>query len=461
MARKPITEGALANATPVTNEHAFMVPRLALPPMTTQGRKLRRPKHEFQIRARPWEIQPFMIAPVLPGETLVNATLQARIVTDPIKNPLVGWHQEMWLFYVSHRTMDAFGGDTLITDMHVQGSSLGAYMSSSASIALYRQSSVWSRPAFLSKAMQVIVKWFFRDADEPAAGHTHAGTNTGYSTTSGIHLARVRDSMWMDSLKIEDQNPTVESDLPGQVTQLPPHMTAFQNHYDQWSYMRENKLSDATFEDYLAAFGIKAPQGAKEEEFKPELLRYIKDWSYPSNTVDPTTGVPTSAVSWAIAERADKKRFFKEPGFIIGVSVTRPKVYFAKQKDAAIQMLDDAFAWLPAQMRQDAYTSLVEYDHNEGPIEGIVNAADDYWVDRADLFVHGDQFLNFDHSADLTASTVALPSSTGDNVLNRFYPTTTDMNGVFVDDDASEGKNKVRMDGVVQLNISSHVTDQT
>ena len=44
-----------------------------------QTRTMRSPKHTFNLVTRPWQIQPFMIAPVLPGETLKSLTMQARM----------------------------------------------------------------------------------------------------------------------------------------------------------------------------------------------------------------------------------------------------------------------------------------------------------------------------------------------------------------------------------------------
>lgn len=41
------------------------------------GRRNRRPSHPFIIRHRPWQIQPILCAPVLPGETLKNVLWQA------------------------------------------------------------------------------------------------------------------------------------------------------------------------------------------------------------------------------------------------------------------------------------------------------------------------------------------------------------------------------------------------
>ena len=79
-----------------------------------QGRVLRRPQHPFQIRTRPWLLQPFFIAPVLPGETMENCLIQFRSVTDPIKSPLVGWWAEYYLFYVRHRDLQKQGTDSAV-----------------------------------------------------------------------------------------------------------------------------------------------------------------------------------------------------------------------------------------------------------------------------------------------------------------------------------------------------------
>ena len=65
-------------------------------------RKTRRPTHPFQVRHLPFQIQPFMLAPVLPGETLEFGNLQSRCVVDPIKSPFVGWWLEHYVFYVPH-----------------------------------------------------------------------------------------------------------------------------------------------------------------------------------------------------------------------------------------------------------------------------------------------------------------------------------------------------------------------
>src|SRR3546814_14246819 len=57
----------------------------------------------------------------------------------------------------------------------------------------------------------------------------------------------------------------------------------------------------------------------------------FSDFQYPSNFIGTSgadKGIPTSAVSWVFnTGNRDPKRF-KEPGFVVGYSITRPKVYF-------------------------------------------------------------------------------------------------------------------------------------
>ena len=100
------------------------------------GRKLRTPQHSWQVRSKPFLLQPICFAPVLPGETLKNALFQARVVTDPIKNPLVGWWIEYYWFYVKHRDLEH--GDLFQQMMIDPGTDMSAAETAAASTVLYR-----------------------------------------------------------------------------------------------------------------------------------------------------------------------------------------------------------------------------------------------------------------------------------------------------------------------------------
>ena len=58
---------------------------LSAPPTDRVGRY---PKHTFQVKELAFTAQPFMLARVLPGETLQNIFFEARVITDPILNSL-------------------------------------------------------------------------------------------------------------------------------------------------------------------------------------------------------------------------------------------------------------------------------------------------------------------------------------------------------------------------------------
>ena len=70
---------------------------LSAPPT---GRVGRYPKHNFLMQTKPFTLHPVAMARVLPGETLKNAKFEARIVTSPVVNPIIGWKQQFFLFYV-------------------------------------------------------------------------------------------------------------------------------------------------------------------------------------------------------------------------------------------------------------------------------------------------------------------------------------------------------------------------
>lgn len=99
------------------------------------GRVTRSPRHSFQLRQKPFLLQPFMIAPVMPGETMKSLLLQARAVTKPIKNPHVGWWAEYYFYYVKHR--DLAGRDDFSEMMLDLDKNLTAYDATVANAAYY------------------------------------------------------------------------------------------------------------------------------------------------------------------------------------------------------------------------------------------------------------------------------------------------------------------------------------
>ena len=393
--------------------------------LSKQGRVPRRPQHPFQLRVKPWTIQPCMIAPVLAGETLKNLLMQSRVVTDPIKNPLIGWWCEYYYFYVKLRDLDE--REDAVAMLMDLSENMGAH-NEAASAKYYHAG---SSPNFVKLALKRVVEEYFRDAGDAWDDYTIDGM-----PAAKINLVNGLESL-IDTTVLEAG--TAPAGAEDEET--------FTKNMQAWEFARMMQLTEMDFEDYLRTFGVRTSQA---EAHKPELIRYIREWSYPSNTIDPATGNPSSAVSWAIRERADKDRFFREPGFLIGVQVVRPKVYYSKQTGSISHLLNNALSWLPAVMRDDPSTSLREFAADAAPLTG--NTTNGFWLDMRDLFVYGDQFVNFD-LASTDAGMVALPTVG----LQKRYASEVDADALF----SATTAEYVRTDGITSLTIMGTQVDQT
>lgn len=412
-------------------------------------RRPRFPRHNFHLQHRPWQIQPFMIAPVLPGETLKKLTYQARAVTDPIINPIMGWWLEHSFFYVKFR--DLYDRD-LLTQMVLNPTTDMSSLNAATARHFYHEAGTGVRINWVAMCLEVIVDSFFR----------YEGENMATATLNNLPTASVNMDNYLDSAVNED---TIEGAAAGAMDDNLVSTTAGQGDgtaavyvseiekaQREYAYAKLMNVTDMTFEDYCASYGLALP---KEERDEPELLRRIVEWQLPSNTIDPTNGTPRSAVSWSCQGRADKDRLFKEPGFIVGVTVCRPKVLFKNLTSSAVMLMRDAFGWLPPQLSDDPMASLVKVAAGDPPL--TINT-DAYYVDIKDLFVYGDQFVNFDMGSLPTGvvspNFVALPNA---GLTNKRYPASTDADALFVNNAA--GQSGIRQDGIVQLEIMGRQED--
>lgn len=427
--------------------------------LAKQPRKMRRPSHTAYVRTVPWCIQPFMIAPVLAGETLKGLTYQMRTVTAPIQNSIVGWWHETFFFYVKLR--DLAGRNDFVQMMLDYNKDMSAYNSATDNATYHKGSSAinWQR-----LCMQTIVEKYFRNDGD--AWNVALSTTTLVDGSSTMPLAQVNRPGWIDSVLLASSLPsTTLVDEAGAGTLTTQEADVAMRAYE---FLRMQGMADMTYEDFLRTYGVNIPRA--EEQFMPELIRYGREWQYPSNTVDPQTGIPSSAVSWAIAGRADKDRFFKEPGFILGLQVIRPKVYFRNLEGSISQIMNNGMTWLPALLSGDPSASLIEVTEAEGPVDAGLSG--DYIVDIKDYFLYGDQWVspaNIAGMADFTTGTalvgrvptVDLPGTS----FGSEFASTEDIKLLFpaVDDDPVTYATDyfVRSDIVVDLQILGNQIDTT
>lgn len=431
--------------------------RFAVQRVEPQPRHPRRPQHTAYIKHAPWVIQPFLIAPVLPGETLKRLEFQARAVSAPLSNPIVGHWLEHYVFYIKHRDLAGRADFTeMMTDLNKD---MSAYNAADAVNTYHNGPSIdWTKHCLVE-----VTERYFRH--EGQAWNVSGSTTTLTPSAETMPLAQVNKPGWMDSLILQSTIPaTTLVDEAGAGTLTSQELDVAQR---AWEFLRSQNMTELSYEDYLRTFGISVPR--PEELHMPELIRYSREWSYPTNTVDPQSGVPSTAASFAVRFSADKDRLFKEPGFIFGCSIWRPKVYAANQNGAAVGMLNDAFSWLPAVMRDDPATSLKALADNTGPLLDAAVPAGGYLADIRDLFLYGDQFTNETHAEAGAGSTfinrLPLASIPVTTTLVTNWPTAANIQEIFplVDDSPLTYSTDIymRQDMVVNMEILGTQIDQT
>lgn len=404
-------------------------------------RHIRRPTHTFNLKQLPFVIQPFLIAPVLPGETMRSLMFQARVVSDPLLDPLVGWHAEYYFFYVKHR--DLANRDNATEMMINPAFDIDTADAQAAAVSYYHSTTGIS---WTHQCLRRVVEEYFRHEGEAWDDYTQ---DSGYGAMPIASIGR--DSV-LDSMMLESQEDDVDIDFTDAGSQDGVTVTASEVEagLQQYQFARMHNLTDMTYEDYLKSYGIQGT--AVQEPHKPELIRFIRQWTYPTNTVNPADGAPSSAVSWAVAEKADKDRFFREPGFIFGVCVFRPKVYLDRLSGGFVDLMNSAMTWLPGVLENEPRAGRVLVAGTDPP---LLQIGVDAVVDIRDLLMYGDQFLNY--TSGTPPNGVTLPEDGAG--LNHRYPLVQDSKGVFVDSAGTDWL--VRSDGVVNLQIATRQMDVT
>lgn len=425
-----------------------------------QRRRHRRPQEPFNIRSRPMEITPFMIHPVLPNESMDNLLMQVDAYSDPIVNRNLGWHANYQFYYVPLMALtngDLMDGDVApaqIASMMLDATYdiIPAYGATGAiSVPLYQFKGAMP---WLQLCMECIIGKFYRDEDERPYAYAPA-------SSMEYPLAYINQRSWIHSLK-EESAGTDDDELPGvdEIEDLDV-LSGFSTARDQWEIMRDSGTEDLSYDDYLRAQGVRLGSAerrlntnAEKTAPEPELLRFIRKWVKPISTFDPADGSAATGLKWSCAERVDKTRYFKEPGFVVGVTCTTPKLYLGNQKGAIVGLLSKPFHWLPRVLQGFGYTSVTEVldSTTDGP---LINQDEDYWFDIGDLFNYGGGgFVN--HALGAAQHALAIPDG---NPLNKRYLTEAEIKSLFVD---STNDQHIYQDGTVHLDILTTVpSDQT
>lgn len=419
------------------------------------ARKPRTPVHDFIINTRPFCLQPFLAAPVIPGDTLKNVLVSYSAMTDPVKHPLIGWWFDIHLFYVPMQAMDSWSHlETMLLDPAF--AELNAAADTTANATYYHADA--TKPSLVREATKSVVEeWFRNEGEDWITNASLTQLNTYAAPQIGLRKRSSLSSFILDSASTE---PDV---LPGTADQddnldeiLGSGLSAqFAGAYDAYQALVAAAVVDITFDDWLKQFGIRVP--TPHTDPKPERLLSYSDWKFPSKAVDQTDGSIAAACHWRDRVKMDEDKKFKFPGVVLGLLCATPKVYLGNQRETMLDHLTRSLDWMPAVLAEQAFTSLKQFSSNGagvgvGPLGGTPSA--DYYLDLRDLFVHGEQFHNLPSADQDDNNFVVLPGANG---RSRFV-SSADADNLFA---AASPLNQVRCEGRTRLSFLSTVVDMT
>lgn len=425
-------------------------------------RRARRPQNPFNVVNLPFLITPVMFHPVLPGETLKSLLIQSQCWSDPLNAQLknLGWWLEYNCWYVKHRDLtgweiatDGLGKDLI--DMFVSNESLTSHETATAITRTY------TAPGgvdFCTNALNRVIEEYYRDEGETFAtsGASYSVANELFSLRKAQIYPRGRDDAFKKltmAANYADRRQELDADNDGNIYVGDEMDRA----YNEWAAAHDAGLIDMTYEDWMRTYGGTAGGSAEPDRVdyhRPEDIGHSREFTYPTNTVEPTTGVPAVAVGWRTAQAIRKSHRFNEPGWIMVTQVIRPKMYLGKQEGSVASWMKTRDSWLPAVLNAESTVGHTLIDDLTGPLAAIMAA--DYMIDIRDLLLYGEQFTNLPQTSNAYTQP-GFAQTLPNNAAQRRYVDDTSINAMFAD--TTNGR--FRTDGMISLNILGRQTETT
>lgn len=399
----------------------------------------RRPQCPFNVITKPFQIQPVMCHPVLPGETLRSLVLQSQVWSDPLAAGMknIGWWCEYNVFYVRHRDLD------IGTDGPVDfGGALRALFVADSALATLQDADglAWTYCApggvdFTLACVGRVVDEYFRDEGE--------GAFDADKVIDGVPLAAIYGKGRSDVL----ERLTRATDYEDRSVAMPNFVgEQVEDAYADWAALYDAGVISMDYRDWMKAYGGGVTDAADPTQpniIRPEDLAYFRQWTYPTNTVEPSTGAPSTAVGWRVAQQLKRPFAFDQPGWLLVTNTVRPKVYLENQQGLFAGMMQDRMSWLPPMLNDHSAVSHQLVGDDTGPLKAVMDAGDvDYWWDVRDLLNNGEQFINYTPAG---PGFMELPTATA----ARRYAASTEIMEMFSNTETG----RFRQDGMISLSI--------
>lgn len=404
-----------------------------LQPGQKRTRKMRSPNFPVAGVMKPFGLYPIMAHPVLPGETMKSFNLKWRTLSMPVKHPLAGAWLETWLVYVKLTDLSRDLGNMFIDDTY----STTGYAASSSS------------DRYFTKAGQI--DWIRLCAERVHDAYFLDDSETAVEI-DGVRQTKMSAMSWYQNMMFKPaDDPLTGADIGEDMAEMNAFMM-----------MQQMNMTELTYERYLEQYGVSS---IRQAEGDPEILRYARSWTLPVNTVEPTTGAPSSAWVWSDEVKADKDKRFSEPGFVLALAAVRPKMYQENLRYSFTGNLWGFSDFFPAYTLEDPSAG-IKTMQTDDPVFGSAFRTDagtmDLLYDHRDLLSHGEQFIN-----EFGGTPYALPMSAG--LTGQDAATNQDLRGEYADSTAIDAlftsatatDKFCYYEGIAHMNIAGHIQDTT
>lgn len=406
-------------------------------PGQTRQRHHRRPNFPIIGALRPFCLHPIMIHPVLPGETLKSASSKWTVISQPLVNPFAGAWLESWLFYVKLTDLDRDLGGMFISDTY---SDTGWTRTAASSSALFTPQNSYD---WVDKCLRRIHEAYFLSEGETL--ETFGGT------FSELPIVKLNVRSWYQNLMFEP-------------TEVALDTTGERDHREQMSayeMLTQMQMTELSYESYLEQYGVRSMNLGLNE---PEILRFTRSWTKPTNIIDPTDGSPSSAWVWNDDMKLEKDKRFNEPGFIIQLACVRPKMFQVGQEYSVVSNLWGFSDWFPAYTLTDPTAGVKRIGTDDPVFKSDLNAAEgevQMLYDHRDLLNHGEQFINYTTPfyAHPMASGWSTVAAAEDADVRGEYCSGSDVEALFVG--TASNTELCYYEGITGLTVAGHVTDTT
>jgi hypothetical protein len=243
---------------------------------------------------------------VNPGETLNRLKFKARIQSSPIAKPLAGAYVDTWFFYVPHSVSWDGWHDFALSGTGTVTHTSGATAVSRPFFKNYSQ----TREKLYESAYAEIINIYFRGKGDVA-----------HSVGGGLAQLPACD-MTGERMALEDEDAI---DQTINVSSGTLSLKEVSEKFAELRRLRKIEEWSTSYVDYLKRFGVNSKQLSTIE---PEMLGHVRKWVYPSKTISQSNGTTVQSYFCDIDMRLDKRRFFPEHGYIIGISSIRPKIVY-------------------------------------------------------------------------------------------------------------------------------------